>query len=245
MRAIASIIDLDLKGIMRDGVMLINIGMSLVVVAIIAVVGIYNHDNPEMVAWFPFLIVMSVMTGPGGFGFLFGLLMVDEKDTGVRNVLAVAPIQPSVMLATRTLLMIAYLLAWPLLTVAAMNVTWQALPITYTELLLVAASFALIGPVTALAVASYASNKVEALALFKFISFLTIAPLALKFIPGDAWYRSLFLLSPSGPGYMAFDAFVDHRTFRAVMFAMIGITYNLVLLAVCIRYYQSTLHKTD
>ena len=245
MNASASIIALDARGIMRDGVMLINVGLSAVVIAIITVLGHYHHDNATRVAWFPVLIIMSVMTGPSGVGFLFGLLMVDEKDTGVRNALAVTPVRPSTMLVTRTLLMIAYLLAWPLATVMIMNATWQALPLTYTELLIVAASVALMGPVTSLGVASYASNKVEALALFKFISFIIISPLALKFIPDEAWYRSLFLLSPAGWGYMSFDAFVQDNQTLGYLYAAGGTLFNLALLAACIRYYQSTLYKTD
>lgn len=245
MNASASIIALDAKGIMRDGVMLINVGLSAVIIAIITVLGYYQHDNAGMVAWFPFLIIMSVITGPSGFGFLFGLLMVDEKDTGVRNALAVSPVRPSTMLATRTFLLITYLLAWPVGTVMIMNATWNALPITYMELLIVSASIALMGPVTSLGVASYASNKVEALALFKFISFVIISPLALKFIESDAWYRALFLLSPAGWGYMSFDAFVMDDPTMGYAYAGGGVIFNLVLLIACIRYYQSTLYKTD
>lgn len=245
MNASASIIALDAKGIMRDGVMLINVGLSAVVIAVITVQGHYYNDDAIMVTWFPFLIIMSVITGPSGFGFLFGLLMVDEKDTGVRNALAVTPIRPSTMLATRTILLTAYLLAWPLGTVMIMDATWKALPISYTELLVVAASIALMGPVTSLGVASYASNKVEALALFKFISFIIISPLALKFIEDDAWFRMLFLLSPAGWGYMSFDAFVQGDQMMGFAFAAGGLAFNLFLLIACIRYYQSTLYKTD
>ena len=245
MRAFASIISLDARGIMRDGVMLINVGLSAVVVAIITIVGYFNHDNATMVEWFPFLIIMSVMTGPSGFGFLFGLLMVDVKDTGVRSALAITPIQPSAMLLTRTVLMTIYLLLWPLLTVLVMNITWHALPITYSELVVVAASLALMGPVTSLGVASYAANKVEALALFKFISFIIISPLALKFIPEDAVYRYFFLLSPSGWGYMSFDAFVSGAQMPGFIYAIGGTLYNMILLYACVRYYQSMLYKTD
>ena len=48
MNASASIIALDAKGIMRDGVMLINVGLSAVIIAIITVLGYYQHDNAGM-----------------------------------------------------------------------------------------------------------------------------------------------------------------------------------------------------
>lgn len=244
MSAVTAILTLDARGIMRDSVMLANIGLSVVGMLAITAVGYFQSSNEVWSAWFPFLIILSLMSGPGAYGFLFGLLMVDEKDTGVRGALSVMPVRPFTMLATRTLIAVLLMLVWPMITVVVMNATWQSLPIPYSQIFLVVCVLALIAPVTALAVASYSTNKVEALALFKGLNFLILAPLILKFIPEGAAYQYLFLVSPSAWGYYAFDSFVQGSVTAAYFWLTGGVVFNLFLLGMAMSYYMSATYKT-
>ena len=206
MTATTSILLLDARGVMRDNVMLYNVGISFVGTCIIAGLGLFHATDQAWLAWYPFLVIMAIITNPSGYGFLFGLLMVDEKD---------------------------------------MDATWKAIPVSYMQLLAIVVMLAPVAPLTALSVASYAANKVEALAVFKGISFVVIAPLALKFIAEDAAFRPLFLLSPTAWGYFSFDAFVAGSVTQGYLYVMGGLIYCCALLAFTVRFYLRQAYKID
>jgi len=243
MAATASILALDARGVMRDNVMLYNVGLSVVGMSVITLLGYFHHSDQAWLAWFPFLIVMAIITNPSGYGFLFGLLMVDEQDSGVRSALAVSPVRPTTMLVVRMITSTLILVIWPMITIVIMNATWRALPVSYLQAAAVVTMLAPVAPLTALSVASYASNKVEALAIFKGISFVMIAPLALKFIAADAAFRPFFLLSPTGWGYFAFDTVSNGNALAGYLYVAGGLLYNVFLLALTVGYYLRKTYK--
>lgn len=244
MNTTGSILMLDLRGILRDNVMVANIALSFVGMTIITIVGIYQHDNPAALEWYPFLIIMALITNPAAYGFLFGLLMVDERDTGVRKALAVSPVKPTYLLAVRTILSTGLMIVWPLFTVVVMNSTWDALPVSYLQILAVGTGVALVAPLVALSVASYATNKVEALAFFKGINFILILPLALEFIPSGELYQHLFLVSPTAWSFMAFKAFTAGTVSLGYLWVLGGMVYSFSILAVITRFYIKDTYKS-
>jgi len=239
-----SILMLDIRGILRDNVMIANVALSFVGMIIITIVGYFQHDNPAAVAWFPFLIIMALMSNPAPYGFLFGLLMVDERDTGVRKALAVSPIKPTYLLFIRTVLSVSLMIVWPIITVLVMNSTWNALPISYTHIFIIGTVLSVIAPIMTLSIASYANNKVEALALFKGLNFILIAPLALEFVPADAVYRYILLASPTAWSFMAFQSFSNQILNEGYMWAAGGLVYSLLLYAMVMRYYLKDTYKS-
>ena len=241
MSATTEILKLDARGVARDNVMYMNVGLSFVGMVVITIIGYFKGDT-DWARWFPFLVIMALITNAPGYGFLFGLLMVDERDTGVRGALAVTPVPQAQMLIVRTISSIVLLLTWPLITVYVMNATWQAVHLQFHEWFALAAVLALIGPVTALSVASYASNKVEALALFKGINMLCLAPLALYFIPADAAYRAIFLALPTAWAVFGFDALRAGDPAAWIWLAG-GAVFNLALLGASIWWYLRTIYK--
>lgn len=245
MTATTSILLLDARGVMRDNVMLYNVGISFVGTCIIAGLGLFHATDQAWLAWYPFLVIMAIITNPSGYGFLFGLLMVDEKDTGVRSALSVSPVRPTTMLTVRMVTSTALMIIWPITSLLIMDATWKAIPVSYMQLLAIVVMLAPVAPLTALSVASYAANKVEALAVFKGISFVVIAPLALKFIAEDAAFRPLFLLSPTAWGYFSFDAFVAGSVTQGYLYVMGGLIYCCALLAFTVRFYLRQAYKID
>lgn len=245
MHALASLIFLDLRGVLRDNVMLFNIGVSFIGMVVLTVIGHFQGADPAWTRWFPLIVILALMTNPAAYGFQFGLLIVDERETNVSSALAVSPVRPHTMLLVRTLLLSAWLIAWPLITIYVMNATWRALPISAAELLAVTISLTFLGPLTSLGIGAYAANKVEAIALFKGLNFVVLAPAVLAFMPADGVFRYLFALSPSGPGYLAFDAFANGRAQEGYLFSTLGVAYNAALLALAVRTYLHTVYKTS
>ena len=242
MTTTTAIVQLDTRSILRDNVMLINVGLSTVTAGVITVLGVFQDSLPGWAAWFPFMIALSLVSGPGGFGYMFGLLMVDEGDTGVRQVLAVTPVPPIQMILTRTVVAMGWLCVWPVLTISVMNSTWQVLDLPALQWAVVILSVAILAPVFALAVPLLADDKVGALAVFKGLTFLTLTPLAMYLIDPDAWYRTVFLLSPTGWTIEAFDAFVAGST-AGYAWAAGGAVFNLVLLALCVHLFQKRIYQ--
>jgi fluoroquinolone transport system permease protein len=242
MSAVAAIIRLDLRGILRDNVMYINVLVSVVTVAAITVLGLLQEHLPGWRDWFPLMIALSLVSGPGGFGYLFGLLMVDENDTGVRNMLSVTPVRPTTLILTRTAVATAWLCVWPALTITIMNAAWQAIDLPLVEWAALILSLALLTPALALAIPTLASDKVEALAVFKGLTFVTLAPLAIYFLDADAWYRYVFLLSPTGWAVQAFDAFLAESA-AGYLWAAGGAVYALVLLGCAIHFFRRNVYK--
>jgi hypothetical protein len=145
---------------------------------------------------------------------LFGLLMVEEHETAVRRALAVTPMPLAAGLLTRVATSFVLVFLWSSLSLAAMNATWHAVPVTRfasVEGLGFLAASSLGAPLTALLVATWATNKIEALAVFKGINFVVLAPLAIFALPAASWLRVPLFLSPSAWGVAAFEALREGR----------------------------------
>mgnify|MGYP000476910454 CR=1 FL=1 len=242
MSAARALLALDLKGITRDAVLITNIGASIVGTLIITIIGIYKADT-NWADWFPAMVAMSLITNPPAYGVLFAFLMVDEKDTGVRSALAVTPIAKHTTILTRSTLSVGIMLVWPMISVAIMNSSWQALHIPPLHLFMVVASVALFAPIVTLSVAALASNKVEALSIFKGISFVSLAALALYFVDPNAAYRPAFLLIPASWAIHAFDAFRQGDITSGYWWSAGGILIHVTLLAITIKFYFKQLYK--
>jgi hypothetical protein len=244
MNATAAIVRLDVRGIGRDQVMLINVALSAATMVAITVLGVFQQSLPGWLAWFPFMIALSLVSGPGGFGYMFGLLMVDENDSGVREALTVTPVTPARLLLTRSAVATLWMCLWPLFTVAVMNSTWRALELSAVEWMTLVGSLALLTPACALAIPTFAKDKVEALAVFKGVTFATLAPLALYFIDAEAAYRPLFLVIPTAWAVFAFDAFVAGDA-MGYAWAAGGAIYALLLLALVVELYRRKVYRLE
>ena len=241
MSAFTALVRLDIKGILRDDVMLINIVMSIIPIVIITMLGIFQDHLPGWADWFPFLVAYTLVGGLS-FAFMFGLLMVEERDNGVLDAMLVTSISPNVFILTRTLLATVWMLIWPYITIVIMNSTWQVLHLSTLELFTVVAMLALLTPALALAMPVLGSDKVEALAISKGINFIMLIPLALYFFDADAWYRPLFLVSPTAWTIETFDALIADDSI-GYLWAAGGTGYALVLLIASVVAFRRKVYK--
>ena len=242
-RAILAIIRLDARGIWRDRVALTTVALSLFGTLAITILGHFQDRLLGWSAWFPFIVAMSLVGGPGGFAFLFGLLMIEEGETGARRALAVTPVQPTTFILTRTVVATAWMSVWPLASVYLMNWTWQVIDLPIAHWIAIVAPLALLTPALALVIPTLASDKVGALAVFKGLSFIMLLPLALYIVPSGAWFRPVFLLSPAGWVVESFQAFLDHLPRSAYWWAVGGATYAVGLLATIVHVFRSNIYE--
>jgi hypothetical protein len=243
MSAVSSIVRLDLRGIRRDHVALATVVMSVFGTVAITALGAFQDRLPGWGAWFPFMIAVSLVGGPGGFGFLFGLLMVEEGDSGVRQALAVSPVRPALLILIRTAVVTAWMCVWPLASVYLMNSTWRGVDLTLVQWIAVVGPLALLTPALALLIPTLADDKVGALAVFKGLSFITLIPLASYFVPAAAAYRVVFLVSPTGWVVEALRAFTSVPSASGYRWAIGGTAYALALLAVVVHLFLRNVYR--
>lgn len=229
-----SIVRRDLRAIRRDQVAVGTVSLSVLGAAAVAVLGAFRHGAPGWAAWFPFMLAMSLVGGPGGFGLPFGLLMVDEGDTGVRDALAVSPVPPAVFVSLRTAVATGWMAVWPLASIYIMNSTWQAVDLPFRHWLAVTSPLALLTPAFALIVPTFARDKVSALAVFKGLSFLSLAPLALFFLDDGSWLRGPLLVSPTAWPVEALRAFLRGAPTAGYRWAVGGMVFGAILIAVTV-----------
>lgn len=243
MGAVSSVVLLDLRGVRRDHVASATVLLSLLGTAAVTALGAFQHRPPGWSAWFPFIVAVSLVGAPASFGFLFGLLMVEEGDTGVRDALAVTPVRPTLLLLIRTVVATVWIAVWLLASVYLMNSTWRILDLSLAHWLAVVTPLALLTPAFTLLIPTLAGDKMGALAVFKGLSFFTLIPLALFFIPGNAPYRSLLLLSPTGWIVEAYRAFVSHLPGSGYRSTLGGTVYAALLLAAVVHHFRRRVYR--
>jgi fluoroquinolone transport system permease protein len=163
--------------------LLVRFGLPLVLAQLSALLG-------ADLGWLmpPLSAYINAALAPSMAGAVVGFLLLDQRDDRTLLALRVTPLPAGVL--------IGYRLALPL--IVATLVAWAALLIAGSvgrpQLALACAlAAAPLAPLSALALATLARNKVEGFALAKMASAFLIAPLALFFVP-EPWRPALFLL---------------------------------------------------
>lgn len=243
-RALRSAVLLDLRTIARDHVALTAIALSVIGTLAMAGVGLMPGRPGAWSRWFPFVLAMGLVAGPAAFAFLFGSLMVEEGETGVRWALAVAPIRHGELLLARTAVASAWTCAWPLASVYIMNVAWRVVELSVTEWLIVIVPLALLTPSFVLVVPTLARDKVSALAVLKALSFMSLIPLVLFWIPSHAGYRLVFLLLPTAWAVEAFRALVAGEG-AAAWWAAGGTGYAVALLLIVLHSFERSVSRSS
>ena len=95
----------------------------------------------------------------------------------------------------------------------------------------------MIGPVIMIAMSTFASNRVEALAMGKLFSAITTPPALLYLLPADAWYRLVFLIFPTTPVVHAYEAFRQGSDMTGYLWLVWAVLYAGGLTALAVRRY--------
>ncbi|MBO8163466.1 MAG: hypothetical protein H0Z34_07055 [Brevibacillus sp.] len=174
-----------------------------------------------------FLLLTSALM----LGVLTGFLILDERDEGVLTQFAVTPL-------TRTGYVL-YRLAAPVLFSSLLSLF--VLPVAggsqlpLWQLVWFVGLLSLESPLIALAMAAYAANKVEGLALAKVLSLFLLAPAVIYFVP-SAWQYAAALL----PSYWVAKAFFAAAWASGGYWIWLagGVLYHLLLLRWLLRKFM-------
>lgn len=209
----------------------------------IGVIGRYLIVN-ELVQEDALTITAMMMTIIVGFayGSMAGFSLLDDRDDQVIASIRISPV--SVDLYIWFKILFAYILA----LLGGFFIIWYsgAIKLSVFDIVLVAALAALQVPITAFVVNAFANNKVEGFVTMKATGFLILFPIGgFFFLDAREW---LFALAPPYWPAKAIQRAMLEPMIEAgfvsmnlgfYQYIMIGIVYNLILIALTYRLFKS------
>ena len=180
-----------------------------------------------LAANFPLLFMFFIIIIPFIFSFISAFLILDERDEHLLTVLRVMPISRNSYLIYRMFFMSLFSFI-VLMIFPPMSGLIDGTQFSYTSYLPVAILFALFTPFTALLVASFATNKVQAFAIFKIGGTVFILPIFAFFLNlGDLKY--IFSPIPNFWSLIALDSVIKNGIIDIVPLA-VGFVSHIVLI---------------
>jgi fluoroquinolone transport system permease protein len=191
----------------------------------------------DLTSLYPLVIADALLLlAPAVIGLVVGFLLLDQRDDRTLLALQVTPIALPRYLAYR--LVAPMLLSLPL-TLAAFPLARLG-DLVGWPLVVAALAATPIAPLTALALAAFAENKVQGFALLKLANVLLLAPLATIFV-GPPW-SWLLAISPT---YWPAKLFwlLQRGDASGWLYLLGGLIYHGLLLALLLRRFERVLHQ--
>lgn len=221
----------DFKNIIRDRLLIslaILYPILLIVFSQILVQFISPNLNESipLVDNFTIFFMLFITVIPILYGFIASFLILDEKDEHLLTVLRVMPISRNTYLLYRMLFLSIFsfivLLLFPPLSGLIENTQFS-----YIEYLPISLLFALLTPFSAMLVSSFATNKVQAFAIFKISGTIYMLPLFIFLVPDNLKY--IFSPFPNFWGFMTLQELISTGT-NDYLYLIIGFIYTIVLI---------------
>jgi fluoroquinolone transport system permease protein len=157
-------------------------------------------EHIDLAVYYPFITAFFLLISPMFIGWVFGFLLLDEKDQHVLAVIRSTPLGSRRFLLYRlgTCTVLGMLLSLVLTGIAGLapfHAAW-GLPLLFMA--------ALEGPLLALFLGSFADNKVQGLALGKLAGFFFMGPFVTLFVASN-WH----LLGGLSPSYWVTQAYLS------------------------------------
>lgn len=184
-RAVRSLGPIDIRNVWRDGMLL----MLLVLPPLLALIMRFSipplteflQTNLafDLTPYYPLLMSSLVQTAPGITGVIVGFLLLDERDDGTMAALMVTPLSAMGYLSYRIFIPLVLGFVMTMVSYPLVGIT----PLPWFDLAAIALIGTMTAPITALALAAFADNKVTGLAVQKVLNAIGILPTLAFFVP--------------------------------------------------------------
>jgi hypothetical protein len=222
----------DFKNIIRDRLLVILlvaypfmlIVMSRILVHLIAP----RIENMfPLAANFPLILMFFVLLIPFIYSFIAAFLILDERDEHILTVLRVMPVSRNSYLIIRMFFLSFFafivLLIFPLFSGLIDDISFSYLSYLPTAIL-----FALFTPVSTLIVSAFATNKVQAFAIFKIGGTVFMLPIFAFFLNLDN-LKYIFSPIPNFWSLLSLDSVIQSGTIDTISL-FIGYIFHILLI---------------
>jgi hypothetical protein len=223
----------DFKNIIRDKFLVYAaIAMPLMVIVISRIILHWIaptlKDTIPLAGNYSMIFMLFVTMIPLVYGFIVAFLILDERDEHLLIVLRVMPISRNSYLIYRMLFLSIFsfivMLIFPPLSGLLENTQFS-----YIQYIPIALLFTLLTPFSALMVSSFATNKVQAFAIFKISGTVFLIPLFIFLITDNLKY--IFAPIPNFWAFITLKELITTGT-NDYLHLGIGFVYTLALIAV-------------
>ena len=226
----------DFRLVFRDNSLKIFIALPLLNLVVIRYAVPYIAEVYEVVQDYIHVILMfATMQGSIAFGFIYSMVLVDEKDTNVAKVYGILPVSkfwfvmfrliPSFLLATLATFLL--LLVEPFYGLAVFS------SFVYSILA------GLVAPLMILFIGIIAKNKIEAMTWQKLFNIPLFLPVLAFFVPASLSF--VFVILPTFWAYQGFNFLIEGGKFWAYM--LIGFAHSILLLVLMVKKFTKSHFK--
>lgn len=223
----------DFRLVFRDNSLKIFLFLPLLSLFVIRYVITYIAGIYEgLEAYYNIILMLATMQGSTAFGFIYSMVLVDEKDTNVAKVYGILPVSKFWFVIFR--LVPPFLLA--------MTATFSLLLVepfyglSLSANLIYSALAALIAPLMILFIAVVAKNKIEAMTWQKLFNILIVLPVLSFFIPFSLSF--VFAVFPTFWAYVALNALIKGESWG--IYTVIGCAYGILLIVLLVKRFISS-----
>lgn len=226
----------DFRLVFRDNSLKIFIALPLLNLVVIRyavpyVAGIYEflHDYINVI------LMLATMQGSMAFGFVYSMVLVDEKDTQVAKVYGILPVSKFWFVVFR--LIPPFLLATMATFLLLLVEPFYGLPVLSN--LVYSTLAGLVSPLMILFISIISKNKIEAMTWQKLFNLLIFLPVLAFFVPAS--FSLYFAVFPTFWAYQGFNFLIEGGNFWFYM--LIGFTHSILLIVMTIKIFTRNHYK--
>ena len=221
----------DFKNIVRDRFLVYAaVAMPLMVIVISRIIKHWIaptlKNTLPLASNYSLIFMLFVTMIPLVYGFIVAFLILDERDEHILTVLRVMPISRNTYLIYRMLLLsilsFIVMLIFPVLSGLLDNTKFD-----YIGYIPIALLFTLLTPFSALLVSTFATNKVQAFAIFKIGGTIFLIPLFIFLLSDNLKY--IFSPIPNFWAFMALKELITTGT-NDYLHLGVGFVYSIALI---------------
>jgi hypothetical protein len=219
-----TVLKADTLNILRDKSLVLMLIIPFIFIPLIRIGGeVLLEYYPAIFEYIPMGVILCAAMVAVFPAFVMGFVMMDEKDGGLNQVLRILPFNLNRLIGLRVLSMLAVGFLNSMLFLSFNGFVFLGWP----EMMMLSINVALFAPISAFLMLCISANKIEAAAVLKGISFITIIAFLQFFIPNG--YKYFLAPIPAFWAYRSFEVIANGWQF--MLFTATGILVQLVYLA--------------
>lgn len=220
----------DLRLIFRDKSMLIMFFIPFIIVAICRLgVPRLTEFVPALPHYYWLIVAGFTSVTASTPAFLFGFIILDERDENIHNILRILPLPDNFILKSRILFIIFSGFIFSLFILVFNGLIQYG----FFETVALAVLFSFIPPVLTFAVTAFARNKIEAAAMYKGLSLALFLPVIAYFVDGT-WKYFFGII----PFFWTFEAFyLVGNTVKFLLSFLASFVFHTLVTFLLYRFY--------